>query len=150
MTPTGRGNGEDSAPRAMPDAAGGRWTNEQVEQLLSRVLQAGVALAAAVVLIGGVAYLAAHGFERYHYRIFRGEPADLRTLGGIIGAALALDSRAVIQLGVLLLLATPVARVALSVFAFARQRDLTYVLVTSIVLVLLLASLFAGHIRGTL
>jgi uncharacterized membrane protein len=132
------------------DRAGGGWTDEQVEQLLGRLLQAGVLLAAAVVLIGGVAYLAAHGLEPYNYRVFRGEPADLRTLSGIVDAARALDSRGILQLGVLLLLATPVARVALSVLAFARQRDLTYVVVTAIVLVLLLASLLAGHIGSTL
>jgi uncharacterized membrane protein len=129
---------------------GGAWTDEDVEQALGRVLQAGVVLAAAVVLIGAIAYLSAHGLERFSYHVFRGEPTDLRTLGGIARNALTLDSRGIVQLGVLLLLATPVARVALSVVAFARQRDRTYVLVTSVVLLLLLASLFAGHFRGTL
>jgi uncharacterized membrane protein len=126
------------------------WTDEDVEQLLGRVLQAGVTLAAAVALIGAIAYLIAHGRERFSYHVFRGEPTDLRTLGGIVRDALALDSRGIVQFGVLLLLATPVARVALSVVAFARQRDWTYVLVTALVLLLLLASLFAGHFRGTL
>ena len=131
----------------MPGRA---WTDEDVEQLLGRVLQAGVVLAAVVVLIGAIAYLTAHGQEPFSYHVFRGEPAALRTLGGIARDALALDSRGIVQLGVLLLLATPVARVALSVVAFARQRDRTYVLVTSLVLLLLLASLLAGRFGGTL
>ena len=82
--------------------------------------------------------------QAYDYRVFRGEPVDLRTLEGIMRGALGLDGRDVVQLGVVLLLATPIARVALSAFAFARQRDVTYVLVTSVVLLLLLASLLAG------
>ncbi|OLE63592.1 MAG: DUF1634 domain-containing protein [Candidatus Rokuibacteriota bacterium] len=120
------------------------WTDEQVEQLLGRVLQVGVVLAAAVVLLGGVGYLLGHAMQEYDYRVFRGEPVDLRTLEGIMRGALGLDGRDVVQLGVVLLLATPIARVALSAFAFARQRDVTYVLVTSVVLLLLLASLLAG------
>jgi len=120
------------------------WTDEQVEQLLGRVLQVGVVLAAAVVLVGGVGYLLGHAMQAYDYRVFRGEPVDLRTLAGIVRGALGLDGRDVVQLGVVLLLATPIVRVALSAFAFARQRDVTYVLVTSVVLLLLLASLLAG------
>src|SRR5439155_4880710 len=87
---------------------------------------------------------AGHAMQAYDYRVFRGEPVDLRTLEGIVRGALGLDGRDVVQLGVVLLLATPIARVALSAFAFARQRDVTYVLVTSVVLLLLLASLLAG------
>jgi uncharacterized membrane protein len=52
---------------------------------------------------------------------------------------------AVIQLGLLLLVATPVARVIFSVFAFAWERDWLYVLLTLIVLAVLLYSLFAAH-----
>jgi uncharacterized membrane protein len=126
------------------------WTDEDIEQLLGRVLQMGVIVAAAVVLIGAIAYLTAHGFEHPSYRVFRGEPTDLRTLDGIARDALALDSRGIVQLGVLLLLATPVARVMLSLIAFGRQRDRTYMLVTSLVLLLLLASLSAGLFGGTL
>jgi uncharacterized membrane protein len=119
----------------------GGWTDEQVEQLLGWVLQLGVVLAALVGLIGGTAYLLGHGPQPYDYRIFRGEPADLRSLGGIVRGVSRLDARDVAQLCVVFLLATPITRVALSALAFARQRDGTYVLVTSFVLVLLLVGL---------
>jgi uncharacterized membrane protein len=58
-----------------------------------------------------------------------------------VRAALDLRGRGLIQLGVLLLIATPVARVAVSLVAFLRQRDRTYALVTAFVLLVLLASL---------
>ena len=48
-------------------------------------------------------------------------------------------------MGLLLLIATPVARVAFSVAAFAEQRDRLYVVVTSIVLLLLIYSLLYSH-----
>ena len=50
-------------------------------------------------------------------------------------------SRGLIQFGLLLLIAVPVARVAFSVVAFALQRDRTYVVVTLIVLAVLLYGL---------
>jgi uncharacterized membrane protein len=93
------------------------------------------------VLIGGILYLFHHGNEIPQDRIFRGEPADLRQVPGIIGDALAWRARGTIQLGVLLLILTPVARVAFSLFAFWQQRDRLYVIVTSIVLLILLHGL---------
>lgn len=60
--------------------------------------------------------------------------------------ALSFRSRGVIQLGLLLLIATPVARVVFSVFAFALQQDRTYVIVTLIVLAVLIYSLAGGHL----
>jgi uncharacterized membrane protein len=116
----------------------------RVEQVLGGVLRAGVLLAAVVVLTGGILYLVRHGSERADHRVFHGEPADLRSPAGIARDALALSGRGIIQLGLLLLLATPVARVVFSLVAFARQRDSTYVLLTLIVLTVLLVSLFYG------
>jgi uncharacterized membrane protein len=117
-----------------------------VDPSLGNLLRAGVLLAAVVVFGGGVLYLARHGTEPADYRVFRGEPADLRSPVGIVTDALAPRGRGLIQLGLLLLIATPVARVAFSVFAFARQRDTTYVGATLIVLALLLYSLFSAHL----
>lgn len=120
------------------------WTDQQVEQIIGNLLRVGVILAAVVVSLGGVLYLVRHGFHPADYRVFRGEPASLRGLGGIVGDACRLRARAIIQLGLLVLMATPVARVVLSAFAFVRQRDGLYVAVTSIVLTILLYSLIAG------
>jgi hypothetical protein len=67
----------------------GGWTDEEVALLLGWVLQLGVVLAAVMGLIGGAAYLLGHGPQPYDYRSFRGEPADLRSLGGIVRACRA-------------------------------------------------------------
>jgi uncharacterized membrane protein len=123
-----------------------RWTDEQVERAVGHLLRIGVLIAAAVAAAGGVAYLAHHGSAPVDYRAFKGEPQDLRTVQGVIGSALSLHSLGVIQLGLLLLVATPVARVALSLVAFMRQRDRRYVLITAIVLAILLFSLAGGRL----
>ena len=117
------------------------WTDQRIENILGNLLRAGVLLSALVVLIGGVIYLRRHGHSPMDFRVFRGEPADLRDVRGIIRDTLALQGRGIIQFGLLLLIATPVARVAFSIFAFAKERDRTYVMFTVIVFSILLYSL---------
>ena len=117
------------------------WTDERVERMIGALLRWGVILAAAVVMAGGAMYLVRHGSTIPDYRVFRGEPSDLRNVSGIITDAVSWHRRGLIQFGLLLLIAVPVARVAFSVVAFALQRDRTYVVVTLIVLAVLLYSL---------
>ncbi len=112
-----------------------------VQQAVGNLLRAGVLLAAAVVLAGGAIYLWHHGGGVPDYRVFRGEPLDLRALGGIVRDATSGSGRGLVQLGLLILVATPVARVAFTAVAFALERDRTYVLVALLVLSLLLKSL---------
>jgi len=120
------------------------WTDRKVENLVGNLLRAGVSLAALIVLIGGVVYLARHGSEPADYRVFHGEPNQIRTISGVLQQTVAFQGRGIIQLGLLLLIATPVARVALSIFGFAAERDRMYVVFATIVLVILLYSLFGS------
>jgi uncharacterized membrane protein len=115
---------------------------ERFEQFLGNILRAGVLLAGAVVLLGGALYLARHGHEKPDHKVFHGEPADLRNPMSIVEKAVLLSGSGVIQLGLLLLIATPVARVVFSVFGFLRERDYLYVTLTLIVLAILLYSFF--------
>jgi uncharacterized membrane protein len=117
------------------------WTDEEFDTLLGNVLRAGVLVAAAVVLCGGVVYLLRHGHDVPDYRVFRGEPSDLRFVSGIVSDARSLSGRGLIQLGLLLLVATPIARVVLSVVGFLKQRNWMYVAFTLVVLMLLTYSL---------
>ena len=117
------------------------WNDQKIEDIIGNLLRIGVGTAAAVVLVGAAAYLVRHGFGHANYRVFRGEPSDLRTRRGIVRAALGLHPRGIIQLGLVLLIATPVARVAFSVFAFAVERDRMYVVFTLMVLGILILSL---------
>ena len=123
-----------------------QWPDQYVDELIGNLLRVGVTLAAAMVLLGGTVYLFRHGLAAPHYQVFVGEPADLRSVSGIVRDALALRGRGLIQLGLLLLIATPVARVAFSAAAFAMQRDRLYVVVALIVLAVLMYSLMGGHL----
>ena len=119
-------------------------TEKRFDTLLGTVLRTGVLISAAVVALGGVVYLSDHAVSTPDYHVFKGEPVDLRSVSGIISDAKALDGRGLIQLGVLVLIATPIARVVFSVIGFARQRDWLYVGVTLVVLMLLIYSVTTG------
>ena len=125
----------------------GNWNDRRIESIMGNLLRAGVLFSAAIVTLGGVIYLIHQGSAAPSYRVFRGEPSDLRTVTGIVNDALDLGGRGIIQLGLLLLIATPVARVVFSILAFASQRDWLYVLVTVVVLGVLTFS-FTGSRLG--
>jgi uncharacterized membrane protein len=115
--------------------------DEHLENIIGQLLRAGVLLAAAVVFAGGVGYIIQHHAQHINYRIFNPGTEQLRTLPGIVKLAAAFNSLGVIQLGLVLLIATPIARVAMAVVGFRLERDWMYVLVSSIVLGVLLFSL---------
>jgi len=120
----------------------GRWNDFEIEVIIGGLLRTGVILAASVVLIGGVLYLSRHGHEVPNYTAFHGEPESLTNPREVFQGVMQLSARAIIQLGLLLLIATPVARVLFSAIAFAIERDGMYVVITLIVLAILLLSLF--------
>lgn len=125
-----------------------RISDESIERMVSVVLRSGVLLSAFVVLAGGVYYLVRHGEEIADYRTFRGQPSIDRMVGQIIRGAIDLRGRSIIQAGILLLIATPIVRVAVSLIGFALERDGKYVAITAIVLTVLLYSLTSGMIGG--
>ena len=121
-----------------------RPTDEQVEQIIGGILKIAVIAAAIIVLAGGILYLIQNGGNSPEYHVFKGEPKSLRTISGILEDLRVSDGLGIIQIGLLLLIATPVARVIFSVFAFALQRDRVYVVVTLIVLTVLIFSILGG------
>ena len=119
------------------------WTDQRVETIIGNLLRTGVLLSGAIVLFGGILYLIQYGHVSAHYSGFDANRAELHAVGPVIRQAFHLDSRAIIQLGLLLLIATPVVRVAFSIAAFALERDWLYVCVALIVFAILMFSLFA-------
>jgi len=122
------------------------WYEEQVENTIAQLLRGGVLLAALVVIVGAVLYLGSSPLAHVSYRTFQGEPEHLKSVHGIVRSAFAGQSRSIMQLGLLLLIATPIARVIFSVFAFAIEGDRMYVIFTLIVLSVLLYSLFGSFL----
>ena len=122
-----------------------RWNDERLERIIGMLLRSGVTLSAGIVLLGGICYLVRHGNESPDYHVFHGVPAEYRSVPAIIHAMGPSNCRAVIQFGLLVLIATPIARVVFSLVGFALERDYTYVAITAIVLAVLLYSFAFEH-----
>jgi uncharacterized membrane protein len=119
---------------------------------ISYLLRGGVLLSIGVVVIGLV-------FTFVHHPQYVTSKAELGTLTSpdavyphtvhdVVAQAAGQHGQAIVMLGLLLLIATPIARVAFSVAAFIVERDRVYVVITIIVLVLLVLSLLFGGSEG--
>ena len=117
-------------------------SDKQVETFIGQVLRAGVLISSAVTVIGLALYLRLHESALPDYHHFHSVSGKVRHIHELLPAVLHGDPIAVIQLGILLLIATPVARVAFLVGAFALERDRMYIAVSGLVLAVLLYSLF--------
>ena len=119
-------------------------SDQQFENFVGNQLRVGVIISAIVTLIGGVFYIFHYGSMSTNYQHFHRVAVNLCNIKGILQSALQLSPQGIIQLGVLLLLATPIVRVALSIFGFALQRDRLYTIITIIVFVVLMYSLLTS------
>ena len=120
----------------------GKPSDQDLDVSVAVVLRIGVTLSAAVVVLGGL-LLGNHLFGAVpDYAHFQPGDPGLRSVMGIVQGAVNFSPKSVIQLGLLLLIATPVARVILCVIGFARQHNILYVAVSTVVLVILILSFF--------
>jgi uncharacterized membrane protein len=110
-------------PQPAPNTT---WTDQRIEILVGVMLRTGVMLAAAIVLTGGILYLAHASGPRPDYAHFHAEPAEFTHFSGIIHGVAALNPESVIM----------------CIVGFLFERDRLYTAVSMIVLAILLYSLF--------
>ena len=117
----------------------------RVEVLIGMLLRIGVFVSAFVVFIGAILFFYEHAASPLTFSVFAGEPHALRNVFSIVSSAWHLNGVAVIQFGIILLIATPIARVLFSLIAFYIEKDWMYVLLTFIVLSILIYSISGGY-----
>jgi uncharacterized membrane protein len=121
------------------------WHQRDMELFIGKWLRIGVFTSAAVALVGGIVYLSTHHvIPDYQSHNFTGAEKRFRNFPDILHGALALNGPSIIQLAVIILIATPIFRIVFSVFAFAIERDKMYVVITLIVLSVILFGIFSG------
>jgi uncharacterized membrane protein len=118
-------------------------SDKEMETEIGLMLRVGVSLSALVVLVGGILYLT-HSPALPDYARFHATADHLRTIAGVFHGVGRRDAASVIQLGILLLIATPVVRVIFCVVGFARQKSGLYVAISALVLAILTYSLMNG------
>ena len=123
-----------------------RWNDGQMRDIMGTLLRTGVLAAAFLVISGGILFFIQHPKEIFDYTTFKGEPAKLRQVHLIVKESMNFRGRDIIQLGLLVLIATPVARVIFSLIGFIVEKDWIYVAITGVVLIILTASLFSNYL----
>jgi len=136
--------GRQAAAGEIHRAPGDAMNDARMEIIMGRLLQAGVLLAASVVLVGGVMYVMARAGEGVSYRVFTARPIALRHPAALLDGVARGDASAILDLGILLLVATPICRVIFAVIAFAMERDRLYVAISLTVLAVLLFGMLRG------
>jgi uncharacterized membrane protein len=148
------------APDPQPPIAGrgpaahqppSREADQRLELAIATLLRTGVVLAAALVALGGVLVLRHPGAPVPSYTQFHNPgtlPSGAHALTSISGVFRHLadpSGASIIELGLLVLIATPIARVIFAFVGFARERDYLYVVISVLVLGILIVSLLHGR-----
>jgi len=129
----------------MTDKQTHQFNEKDMQTIIGWILRAGVSIAMLIVLFGGVIYLYRHGHTLADYHTFKGVPGFVHHPAGIINGILTFRGRAIIQGGIILLIATPVIRVIFSAIGFVLEKDHLYTVITLIVLLIILISMFSGR-----
>lgn len=114
-----------------------------IESVMGKLLITGVIISGTLILAGGIVYIMQEGLSIPHFKTFRGVPSNLRSVKQICYGFVHLESLSIIQMGLLLLIATPIARVIFSVIGFLFEKDYLYVLISLIVLAIIAYSIFS-------
>lgn len=121
-----------------------KMTDYDVEQLIGQVLRYGVLISGVIAIIGGILYLYQQGTGIPDYGTFHGETAGFTSLTGIIEGLKKGNATEIIQLGVVVMIATPILRIMFSLVSFIVERDKLYIFITMIVLAIITFSMFGG------
>jgi uncharacterized membrane protein len=122
-----------------------KFKDKDMQLLLGQVLRAGTVISISIVFIGGIFYLSRHGHTIADYRTFKGIPDFVQHASGIFNGIFSLKGQAIIQFGIILLIATPIFRVIFSAIGFALEKDYLYVGISLLVLLIIFMSMLSGH-----
>ncbi len=121
------------------------FKDKDMQAIIGWILRIGISASMVLVFIGGVFFVYRHGHSIPDYKDFKGVPYFIHNTGGILEGVRNLKGQAIIQLGIILLIATPVIRVAFSAIGFILEKDHLYTLITLIVLLIILVSMLTGR-----
>ena len=122
-----------------------KFKDTDIQSLIGHVLRGGMIISISVVFFGGIIFMYRHGHSIPDYKIFRGIPTFLQSPGSLVNAAFNFKGQAIIQLGIILLIATPILRVIFSTIGFVLEKDYLYVGISLLVLLIIFTSMMSGH-----
>jgi uncharacterized membrane protein len=122
-----------------------KFKDRDMQLLLGWVLRAGTVISITIVFLGGIIYLYGHGHTVANYKTFIGVPGFVQHFQGLKNGALNFEGQAIIQIGIILLIATPILRVVCSAIGFVFEKDYMYVGISLLVLFIIFMSTMSGH-----
>jgi uncharacterized membrane protein len=120
--------------------------NTDMQWVIGFVLRAGVLTSLCIVIFGGVIYIIHEGSRIEHYDIFKGGKNSIGSANSYLHNVFILNGRTIIQTGLILLIATPIIRVAFSAIVFLKEKDYLYTGITLLVLTIIFTSMLTGHV----
>ncbi|MDF2432869.1 MAG: hypothetical protein JWP44_2500 [Mucilaginibacter sp.] len=123
----------------------GKFKDTDIQTLIGMVLRVGIITSISIVFIGGIFYLSRHGHTIEDYKVFKGVPDFVQHPESLINGLFDLKGQAIIQTGIVLLIATPILRVIFSAIGFVLEKDYMYVGISLLVLFIIFMSLINGH-----
>jgi len=117
-----------------------------MQAIIGWILRGGVAVSMAVVAIGGIFFIYRHGHSIPDFGTFKGTPDFISTPKSVFVNAFQLKGQAIIQLGIALLIATPILRVVFAAIGFILEKDHLYTMISIIVLLIIVVSMITGRI----
>ena len=111
--------------------------DDKLELLLSNLLKIGVIISGIITFIGAILFLFQHGLEIPNYHDFKPHPFHLSDLNNFFSNIISFQPESIMKLGILMLIATPVLRVFLSLLAYSVQKDYMYILFSLLVLMVM-------------
>lgn len=120
------------------------WQDRNIEIIIGNLLRTGVIVSSIIIIVGAIIYLYRHGGSLPEYHSFHGMNNSFYSLPKILSGVMHGRGQHIIQLGVLILIATPVARVVFSIFGFVEEKDRLYIFITLLVLIIILTSMLLG------
>jgi len=122
------------------------FKDADMQRIIGWILRMGVIVSMAIVIIGGIIFLFRHGQSINDYKDFRKVPPFIDSVKGIFEGVLYGKGQAIIQLGVIVLISTPILRVLFAVIAFFLEKDRLYTCISLLVLLIIVASMLTGRI----
>jgi uncharacterized membrane protein len=123
----------------------------RVELLISNLLRVGVAASILLVMAGTVVTFIGHPdyLKSRHVlpALVRPQAPFPHSVVGVIAGLRRFDGQSIVALGLLVLIATPIMRVLVSIVAFLREHDRLYTLITLVVFCLLILSMVLGAVE---
>jgi uncharacterized membrane protein len=118
------------------------FQDKDLQSFIGSLLRIGVLIAMTIVVIGIMLYMFQYGQETIHYSTFKAE--NVFTFSDFYQRLMQGNSSAIMELGVIALITTPIARVLFTMIGFWLEKDRMYTIIAFIVLCIIAYSLFFG------